>query len=153
MSQENVEAVRRDYEAVTARLESLRELFAPDYALDVGEVSPEFVGAIRGFEAAEEALREYWVTFENFRVELEEVIHAEEEPVRPFATAGGREGATSKCGTVSSTSGPSEMARSFASRYIPTGIEPSRPPGCGSRRCRRRTWNSRASASRPSWRQ
>jgi ketosteroid isomerase-like protein len=90
MSQENVEAVRRDYEAVTARLESLRELFAPDYALDVREVSPEFVEAIRGFEAAEEALREYWVTFENFRVELEEVIHADEEQVVTAVRDGGQ---------------------------------------------------------------
>src|ERR671914_1150595 len=37
-----------------------------------------------------------------------------------------------RCGTASSTSGPFVMGGSFASRYTPTGTEPSKPLGCRS---------------------
>src|SRR5918999_3156763 len=46
--------------------------------------------------------------------------------------AGVCEGPTPRCGTASSTSGPFVMGGSFASRYTPTGTEPSKPLGCRS---------------------
>jgi hypothetical protein len=61
MGEENVEIVRRVYEGVTARQELPRELFDPDVELDGTVVEP-----LRGFEAAHEALRDYWQTFEDF---------------------------------------------------------------------------------------
>src|SRR5688572_18636434 len=89
MSEENVKTVRRVYEVVNARLETPRELFASDYEFDNTEVSPEVVG-VQGFEAAQEALREYWLTFEEFHVELEEVIHADDEQVVDVVRDGGQ---------------------------------------------------------------
>ncbi len=89
MSQENVEAVRRAYERVNAALEVSPELFAPDVEFDVGDVSVEF-GLIRGRESAQEILREYWLTFENFHVELIEVLFADEDRVVTAVRDGGR---------------------------------------------------------------
>jgi ketosteroid isomerase-like protein len=48
------------------------------------------IGIVRGIEAAEETLREYWETFENFQVELKEVIHADEGQVVTAVRDGGR---------------------------------------------------------------
>jgi ketosteroid isomerase-like protein len=89
MSQENVEIVRRAYEGVTARLELPQELFDPDWELDITDVSAEVVGVVRGLEAAE-AMRPYWETFEDFHVEIEEVIHDDEEQVVDAVRDGGR---------------------------------------------------------------
>ena len=89
MSQEKVETVRRAYERVNATLELSRELYDPDVEFDVGDVSVEF-GVIRGLEPAQEALREYWQTFENFHVEVIEVLHADEDRVVTFVEDGGR---------------------------------------------------------------
>jgi ketosteroid isomerase-like protein len=89
MSQENVEIVRRAYERVNATLELSQELYDPNVEFDVGDVSVEF-GVIRGLEPAQEALREYWQTFENFHVELIEVFHADEDRVITSVEDGGR---------------------------------------------------------------
>src|SRR5918999_6539034 len=77
MWEENVETVRRVYEGVNARLEAPRELFAPDYEFDNTELWPD-VADVLGFDAAQEAMREYWETFEGYRVEIEEVIYADD---------------------------------------------------------------------------
>jgi ketosteroid isomerase-like protein len=89
MSQENVETVRRVYEGVTARLETPRELLHPEYEVDAREVSLEGAWP-RGYDASEEILREYWGTFEDFYVEIEEVIHADDEQVVDVVRDGGR---------------------------------------------------------------
>jgi ketosteroid isomerase-like protein len=89
MSEENVELIRRVYAGVTARKATPRELLASDYEVDAGELSPER-GWPRGYEAAEEAMSEYWQTFDDFHVDLEEVIHADEERVVTAVRDGGR---------------------------------------------------------------
>ena len=89
MSQENVEIVRRNYERVTATLQMPPELFHADFEVDATSVGAG-VGVTRGLEAAQAFLREYWETFENFRVELEEVIHADDEQVVTVVRDGGR---------------------------------------------------------------
>ena len=89
MSQENVETVRRAYEWVTAHRELPKELFAPDWELDITDVSAEVVGVVRGLEATE-AMRPYWETFEAFHVEIEEVIHADEGQVVDVVRDGGK---------------------------------------------------------------
>jgi ketosteroid isomerase-like protein len=78
MSEENVEAVRRIYERVTASLEWPEELFDADFESDMGELG--LVGALR-LDATQEALREYFEAFEDFHVEMEELIHADGEHV------------------------------------------------------------------------
>jgi ketosteroid isomerase-like protein len=73
MSEKNVETVRRVYEGVNARLEVPREL-----------------SEVLGFDAAQQAMREYWETFEAYRVEIEEVIYADEGRVVDVVRDGGR---------------------------------------------------------------
>jgi ketosteroid isomerase-like protein len=89
MSEENVETVRRVYEGVNARMEVPRELFDPEYEFDNTELWPDIVGAL-GFDAAQETMREYWKTFEGYRVEIEEVIYADEGRVVVVVRDGGR---------------------------------------------------------------
>jgi ketosteroid isomerase-like protein len=89
MWEENVEKVRRVYEGVTARLEVPRELFHPDYEFDNTELWPDMVDVL-GFDAAQDAMREYWETFEAYRVEIDEVIYADERRVVDLVRDGGR---------------------------------------------------------------
>jgi ketosteroid isomerase-like protein len=89
MSEENVETVRKVYEGVNARLEVPRELFDPAYEFDNTELWPDLFEVL-GFEAAQEAMREYWETFDAYHVEIEEVIHADEARVVNVVRDGGR---------------------------------------------------------------
>src|SRR5215216_2712273 len=89
MSQQNLDIVRRAYEGVSARLEPPRELFGPDYEVDASDVAPDF-GVLRGFEAAQESFRPYWEAFDDFRVEIEELVHADEKQVITRVRDGGR---------------------------------------------------------------
>jgi ketosteroid isomerase-like protein len=78
MSQENVEVVRRIYDRVSASMEWPPEVFDADFESDMRGVWG--VGAL-GFDATLKALREYFATFEDFHVEMEELIHADGEHV------------------------------------------------------------------------
>jgi ketosteroid isomerase-like protein len=89
MSQENVEIVRRAYEGVNANQDVPDELVDPSYEFDAREVAPG-IGVVRGSDAAREALREYWQMFEDFHVDLKEVLHADEEHVVTAVEDGGR---------------------------------------------------------------
>jgi ketosteroid isomerase-like protein len=88
MSQENVEIVRRVYEQVSAHVwEASPDLFDPEYEVDLTDAYPD-VRVIRS--VGETALREYFEMFENFSVELKEVIHADEKHVVTAVRDGGR---------------------------------------------------------------
>ena len=89
MSEENVETVRQVYEGVSARLEVPRELFDPDYEFDNTELWPDLVEVL-GFDDAQEAMREYWETFDAYRVEIDEVIYADAGRVVDVVRDGGR---------------------------------------------------------------
>ena len=89
MSEENVEIVRRIYDEIVASPEAVRELYASDYELDVTDIGPD-IGVIRGFDAANEVLRSYFETFEDFYIQIEEVVHADEERVVTEVHDGGR---------------------------------------------------------------
>jgi len=88
MSQENVEIVRRVYDGVTARLETPREFFGPDYEVDPTDTGA--AGVLQGIDAADEVLGEYWRTFDDFSVQLEQVIHADEQQVVTAVRDGGK---------------------------------------------------------------
>ncbi len=89
MSQENVEIVRRIYNEVSAgEWKAPPELFDPEYEVDLTDAGPD-LGVIPGVEATERALRGYSETFENFRIELLEVIHADDERVVTAVRDGG----------------------------------------------------------------
>ena len=89
MSEENIEVVRRSYDAINERGEPAWELVAPDAEFDTSDVMPD-VAVVRGREAAEPSMRAYAAAFENFRIELEEVIATDEEHVVTVVRDGGR---------------------------------------------------------------
>ena len=89
MSQTNVEIVRRLYGAITARRDVPLELFHPDYEMDMRDILWD-IGIRRGVEAAREGFLPYAQTFEGFRIELKEVLHADEEHVVTEIRDGGR---------------------------------------------------------------
>ena len=93
MSQENVEIVRRQYERVNTdykvEYEGERELFDPDYEFDPRDVAAG-MGIVRGYDAAQDALQAYWDMFEDFHIELKEVLHADENRVVTAVRDGGR---------------------------------------------------------------
>jgi ketosteroid isomerase-like protein len=89
MSQTNVEIVRRVYEEITVRLDVSLELFHPDYEMDMRDILWD-IGIRRGIDAAREGFLQYAQTFEDFRIELKEVIHADEQHVVTEIRDGGR---------------------------------------------------------------
>ena len=93
MSEENVEIVRREYQRINtdykAEYEWEREAFAPDYAFDASDVAAG-MGVISGYDAVRDALHEYWDMFEDFHIELKEVLHADENRVVTAVRDGGR---------------------------------------------------------------
>ena len=91
MSEENVKTVREAYERINADPQepASPEVFHPDYEFDARDVTPD-MGIVRGLEAADEALHEYWAMFEDFHIELIEVLHADEKQVVTAVQDGGR---------------------------------------------------------------
>jgi ketosteroid isomerase-like protein len=91
MSQENVKAVRETYERINADPQepASPDFFHPDYEFDARDVAPG-MGIIQGLEAEDEALREYWGMFEDFHIQLKEVLHADDEHVVTAVQDGGR---------------------------------------------------------------
>ena len=89
MSQENVEIVRAVYEAITARLDAPAEVFDPEYEMDMSDMAWD-IGVRQGLGAAREAFLQYATTFDDFRIELKEVIHADEQHVVTEIRDGGR---------------------------------------------------------------
>jgi ketosteroid isomerase-like protein len=89
MSQENVEILKRGYEASNQTGELSPDVFATDFVLDLTEAAPDF-GVLRGIEASQQALRGYTETFDEFRVEIEEVIHADGRQVVTAVSNSGR---------------------------------------------------------------
>ena len=92
MSQANVDVVRRIYQSIPGDLDPndpMQALFAPDFELDQSGI-PLDADVTVGFAAADATLREYWETFEDFSVKLEEVVHADEKQVVTRVRDGGR---------------------------------------------------------------
>jgi ketosteroid isomerase-like protein len=90
MSQANLEVVARIYDGVSVRLEPPRELFEPDFECDDSDVPLDTVAVLRGYDAVQESMLPYWKTFDDFRVEIEEVVYADEKQVITRVRDGGR---------------------------------------------------------------
>jgi ketosteroid isomerase-like protein len=88
MSRENVEVVRGVYDEISHRLDVSPEHFDPEFVMDMHEIAD--LGVHRGLPAAREVFRQYATTFDDFRVDLEEVIHADDERVVVALRDGGR---------------------------------------------------------------
>ncbi len=80
MSQENLELAHRAYESITATRRLDPALFDERFEHDITQLTGGST-ITHGRDAAEELLREYWETFEDFRTELEELIHADQKQV------------------------------------------------------------------------
>ena len=87
--EENVEVIRRAYASVNATGDVPDELLLSDMTIDGTGATPD-IGASLPVEAAREALRSYIQTFEGFRVELNELIHADGSCVVTMVRDGGR---------------------------------------------------------------
>jgi ketosteroid isomerase-like protein len=88
MSQKNVDVVRRIFAEISGNLDVPAELFEPDFEMDMSEIAD--IGIHRGLAPAREVFREYATTFDDFHVELRDVIHADEERVVVALRDGGR---------------------------------------------------------------
>ena len=89
MSEANVEVVKRGYEASNQTGELSPDVFAADFVLDLTDAAPDF-GALRGIKASQQALRGYTETFDEFRVEIEEVVHTDARQVVTAVSNSGR---------------------------------------------------------------
>jgi ketosteroid isomerase-like protein len=92
MSQENVEAVRRGYELLaTGELEALTGLFSDDAELaDTGGlgIAGTSAGTRRGPKGFLQSITEAQDAFEDYRVEPEDFIEADETVVVPVRISG-----------------------------------------------------------------
>jgi ketosteroid isomerase-like protein len=89
MSQENVEIVKRIYAEVSSRKALPAEFFAPDCVTDWSEVSPDF-SSLHGVDAAQDALAPYFETFDDFHVEVREVLRVDGDRLVTALRDGGR---------------------------------------------------------------
>jgi ketosteroid isomerase-like protein len=90
MSMDNVELVRSAYRECSDRHDMPPTLFVPDFEVDSTDVGPGNFGIIRGLDLAHRQLRDYWEIFDGFRVEIEQVIHHDENCVVTVVRDGGR---------------------------------------------------------------
>jgi ketosteroid isomerase-like protein len=90
MSEENVEIVRRIYDQIPGSPEPVRRFFGPDYEMDLTDFQVADIGVVRAFDAVDRAVRPCYETFESFHIEIEELIHADEEHVVASVHDGGR---------------------------------------------------------------
>jgi ketosteroid isomerase-like protein len=89
MSEENVEIVRRGFEAWNGQdLEAVRECFSPDLEIDASDrvLNPDVYKGVEGFMRMRREIGEAW---DEFRVEAEEFFEAGEGVV-VFVRAVGR---------------------------------------------------------------
>jgi len=139
MSQENVELVRRGFDAFARRdIDAILAGLDPD--IDV-RPAPELPGADSyhghaGFVAFMERFLESW---EEYRLTPERFIDAGDQVVF-FTRQSVEEGAAASTSRHASvTSGPCARAEPCDGRCSEHTVSPSKLWGCRSRRCRRRT--------------
>ncbi len=92
MSQENVEMAKRFYDRLNQTGEANREVFAPDATFDVSRF-PGF-GVYRGFDEFYAAWLQYRDTFDEWGIDVEELLDGEGERVFAAVEDGGRMKAT-----------------------------------------------------------
>jgi hypothetical protein len=136
MSQENVEAMRSVY--VRFAYGDFRALanLSDDVEFVVSPEAPD-AGTYRG-EAARQWLRAWVESFEPLTIEATEFIDATTSWLG-CASMGGCVVAPARSRAAGGSCTRCPEATSPAFKPFPTDCRPSKPQGCGSRRCRRRT--------------
>ncbi len=76
MPQEEVEIVRRSLEAFDRDLDRVAELWDPDIDWRAIEGAPDDVGVFTGHQAMRRYYEQWFETFDDLRVEIEELIDA-----------------------------------------------------------------------------
>lgn len=89
MSQENVERLRQGYELFSQTGELDWDMFDPDVEFDPSAVLPD-VGVVRGHAALQDIVRLWVGSFEDFRIDVEEMIDIDAERVVAVVRDGGR---------------------------------------------------------------
>ena len=125
---------------------------APGFELDNSSSAGEWRGVASGPDQAKRMWETFVEPWESVRIEVSEFIEADDGVVvtRQKARFVGRDGIEPPGPTRSGWLWRSVTASSRSSPSTLTSTTPSKPPGCRSRRCRRRTWTSCVGATRPS---
>ena len=77
MSQENVEIMRRAFQALADRgVDGLAEFLHPDINWRAMEGAPDDVGEMQGTEAARRYVEDWFATFDDFKTTPEELLDA-----------------------------------------------------------------------------
>ena len=142
MSQENVEATKRAVAALNrGDYGGVEELYSTDAVVQDLQNAPDQPVTAEGGQAIRQNLKLWAAAFDELRVDIEEYIDGPNAVIcarigRGRARrAASRSMSTSSTSTSSATEGLSERSSASDPR-----TKPSKPPGCRSRRCRRRTW-------------
>ena len=153
MSQENVEMVRGlweqfkgvDFTAIDWDDEAIREMierfYSPEVELRWSTTSPE-ARVYRGREGVIQAFREWVEPFSEYYVEPLDFIEVGDRVVVPNRQWGIGSASGIPVEGEFTWSLKSGITRSRGSMSTTLSTKPSKPPGCRSRRCRRKTWRS-----------
>ena len=144
MSQESIAAVEDAYRALASGgLDLFLEHWTDDLDHRSIEGAPDDRGPIHGKDAMRVYMQDWIDTFDDFKTEAVELIDAGGDQVIAMLHASGRAKLsgveTDVTYAVVYTIRDGKVARG---REYMSGPKPSKPPGCGSRRCRRRTSKS-----------
>jgi ketosteroid isomerase-like protein len=144
MSQENVEIVRRIYDAVARRdSDTPFELYAEDIVWDMSNArrAALFTRPVyHGHDGVRRAWREVLSAFGEVDFEVDELIDLGDQVLATLREreVGARAAPRSRRPTW--RSGRWRAARSSSCRCLTTARRPLKPPVLGSRRCRGKTW-------------
>lgn len=147
MSDENVEIVRRVFEAFNRgghpAVESAGFL-ANEVVFDGTRAEIPGVGVLRGIDEVRTFFREEWFAafpFEDWEIHIEEPIDNGDQVIVTSASKVGERAAKRGLRSHSEIFSLSATEGSCESRYSGGRRKPSKPLGCRSRRWRRRMWN------------
>jgi hypothetical protein len=133
MSQENIDRLRRGYEAFARRdLDAALEMMDPEIEAHDAPEAPD-AAVHHGGEAVRRDWEQMFALFEDFTIDIEEVFDASEELSSSCASAGVGGKAARGSTREWRTSGPSERGRRFGFGSTWTAPKPSQPPGSRSK--------------------
>ena len=138
MSQENVERLRA-FLATWGGREPDFSLLDPDVVFE-DDILPDHAGeTYRGYEGVVRSIRTWLAPYERFTSELEQMVGSGDRliSIHLFRSRARHTGISQEMRYA--YLGPFAAERSSTSGRFGTPRKPSKPRGCGARRCRRRT--------------
>ena len=142
MSRENVELVERMLREAQHNPDALYEVLDDDVHWDVEALNlPDTPPTYCGPEGVREFFRRWVGTFDEWGFQPVEMIDAGDSVVAHITSGDVARAAAQPSISTSGRCGRSATGRSCVPRIVTTRPRPSKPWGCGSRRCRGRTSN------------